>query len=170
MSVNYSDLTPGTAVVWENTGGDHVLNAKNLSSGSARQGDKSLTLIDGTKGFPEVLEVIAEVTPTSAPTAGNTWPIYIGYSKNSTGENVGGLGDSDAAVTNVDQLPQLSVVGSIVASNAIGTGVQRQRFWVVPKAEYAVPVLYNNSGVATANTDSTSKITIRPWYRRNPVS
>jgi hypothetical protein len=172
MSVNYSDLTPGTAVTWKNTGGDKAMNLKNLANAGIREGDKSATLVDGTKGFPEVLEVIAETKLQAAPTAGNECPVYLGFSKNATAgtENPGGLTGADAAVGNADQLTQLVFAGSIVLSNAIGTGVQRQRFVVAPKAEYVIPVLQNSSGQSTTNVDGETSIIIRPWYRRTPVA
>ena len=172
MAVNYSDLTPGTALTWMNTGGDFTLNAKALATAGIREGGKSATLVDGTKGFPEILEVIAETKLQAAPTAGNRCPIYLGFSKNSTAgtENPGGLTGADAAVGNADQLPQLVFAGAIILSNALGTGVQRQRFWVPPKAEYVIPVFQNSSGQTTSNVDSETKIVIRPWYRRTPIA
>jgi hypothetical protein len=172
MAVNYSDLTPGTALTWTNTGGDFALNAKALATAGVREGGKSGTLVDGTKGFPEVLEVIAETKLQAAPTAGNECPVYLAFSKSATAgaENPGGLTGADAAVGNADQLPQLVFCGSIVLSNALGTGVQRQRFEVKPKAEYVIPVFQNLSGQTTSNVDGETKIVIRPWYRRNPIA
>jgi len=172
MAVNYSDLTPGTAITWMNTGGTNLMNMKALATAGIREGGKSATLVDGTKGFPEVLEVIAETKLQSAPTAGNECPVYLGFSKNATvgSENPGGLTGVDAAVGNADQLPQLVFVGSIILSNALGTGVQRQRFEVKPKAEYVIPVFQNSSGQTTSNVDGETVITIRPWYRRTPIA
>jgi hypothetical protein len=113
MAANYSDLTPGTALVWKNTGGDFAMNMKALATAGIREGVKSATLVDGTKGFPEILEIIAETKVQSAPTAGNECPVYLGFSKNSTAgtENPGGLTGADAAVGNADQLPQLVFAG-----------------------------------------------------------
>jgi hypothetical protein len=172
VAVNYSDLTPGTALTWMNTGGDFAMLLKALATAGIREGGKSAALVDGTKGFPEVLEIIAETKLQSAPTAGNECPIYLGFSKSATAasENPGGLTGADAAVGNADQLPQLVFIGSIVLSNALGTGVQRQRFWAVPRAEYVVPVFQNSSGQTTTNVDGETKIVIRPWYRRTPIS
>lgn len=172
MAVNYSDLAPGTAIVWKNTGGDFALNAKALANGGIREGGKSATLVDGTKGFPEVLEIVAETKLQVAPTAGNECPVYLGFSTSATAgtANPGGLTGVDAAVGNADQLPQLTLCGSIVLSNALGTGVQRQRFLVQPKAEYVIPVFQNSSGQTTTNVDGETSISIRPWYRRTPIA
>ncbi len=172
MTVNYSDLTPGTALVWKNTGGDFAMNMKNLANAGLREGGKSATLVDGTKGFPELLEVIAETKLQGAPTAGLTCNIYVGFSKSATAanENPGGLTGADAAVGNVDQLPQLLFVGAVVLSNAIGTGVQRSRFIIAPRAEYIIPVFQNSSGQTTTNTDGETCVIIRPWYRRTPIA
>lgn len=172
MAVNYSDLTPGTALVWKNIGGDYALNAKALVNTGIQEGGKSATLVDGTKGFPELLEVIAETRLQLAPVAGNECPIYLGFSKNPTAgsENPGGLTGVDAAVGNADQLPQLVFCGAIILSNALGTGAQRQRFEVKPRAEYVIPVFQNSSGQTTTNVDGETSVTIRPWYRRTPVA
>lgn len=172
MSVNYADLTPGTAITWTNTGGTKAMNMKSLANAGIQQGVKSDTLVDGTKGFPEILEVIAETKLAVAPTSGNEFLIYFGFSKNATAanENPGGLTGADAAVGNADQLPQLTFVGSIVMSNSLGTGVQRQRMEVRPKAEYFIPVAQNSTGQATSSTDGETVITVRPWYRRNPIA
>lgn len=172
MSVNYSDLTPGTALVWKNTGGDYAMNMKNLATAGIRQGVKSATLVDGTKGFPEILEVTLSTKLQVAPTAANEMPVYLGFSSSATAgtDNPGGLSGTDAAVGNVDQLPQLTFVGALILSNALGTGVQEQKFWTPPGAEYVMPVLYNNSGQSTTNVDGETSITVRPWYRRAPVA
>jgi hypothetical protein len=172
MSTAYSDLSPGTALVWKNTGGDYAMNLKNLANAGIREGGKSATLIDGTKGFPELLEIIAETKVQSAATTGLEFPVYLGFSKNATAgsENPGGLTGVDAAVGNADQLPQLVYVGSIVMSNSRGTNTQLQRFVCPPRAEYVIPVFQNSSGQTTSNADGETSITIRPWYRRTPVA
>lgn len=171
MAVNYSDLTPGTTLVWKNTGGDFAMNMKNLANAGIREGGKSATLVDGTKGFPELLEIVAETKLQSAPTAGLQCSVYVGFSSSATAGtlNPGGLTGADAAVSNADQLPQLVLAGAIVLSNALGTGVQRQRLVVVPKAEYVIPVFQNSSGQTTTNTDGETSVSIRPWYRRTPI-
>jgi hypothetical protein len=172
MAVNYSDLTPGTALVWKNVSGDFAMNLKALANPGIREGSKSSTLVDGTKGFPEILEIVAETKLQVAPTAGNECPIYLGFSSSATAGtlNPGGLTGVDAAVGNADQLPQLVFAGSLVLSNALGTGVQRQRFEVRPKAEYVIPVFQNSSGQSTTNVDGETSISIRPWYRRTPIA
>lgn len=172
MAVNYSDLTPGTAITWKNTGGTYTMNMKALATAGIREGGKSATLVNGTYGFPEILEIVVETKLQVAPTAGNECAVYLGFSSSSTAgtSNPGGLTGVDAAVGNADQLPQLQFVGSIVLSNALGTGVQRSRFIAVPTAEYVIPVFQNSSGQTTSNVDGETQISIRPWYRRTPIA
>jgi hypothetical protein len=173
MSVNYSDLTPGTAVTWKNTGGTKVLNAKNLANAGIRQGDKSASLIDGTKGLPELLEWTVETKVQSAPTAGKELNLYVGFSSSATAgtDNPAGLGGADAVGPNVDALPQLTLVGALVMSNNIGTGVQHVAgIPARPEKEYVIPVLYNDTGQSTTNVDGETVITMTPWYRRTPVA
>lgn len=172
MAVNYSDLTPGTTLTWKNTGGDFAMNMKALATAGMREGGKSGSLVDGTKGFPEILEIVAETKLQGAPTAGLPCNVFLAFSSSATAGtlNPGGLTGADAAVGNADQLPQLVFAGSIVLSNALGTGVQRARFEVRPQAEYVVPVFQNSSGQTTTNVDGETSITIRPWYRRTPIA
>lgn len=172
MAVNYSDQSPGTAVVWMNTGGDKALNLKNLTNGSIREGDKSATLVDGTKGFPERLTVLVEAKFGSALADGVECPIYLGWSGSATAgtDNPGGLTGADAAVGDSDQLPLLSFIGSLIGSSSLGTGIHRIVLDVVPKREYLIPVFQNSSGQSTTNVNSETKITVQPWYRRTPIA
>lgn len=172
MAVNYSDLTPGTAVVWKNTGGDKAMNMKNLANNGIREGGKSATLVDGTKGFPELLEITVESKVQSAATDGLEMEIYLGWSSSATAgtDNPGGLTGADAAVADVDQLAQLTFAGSLVMASSLGTGVQRQVIEARPKKEYVIPVMNQKSGQTTTNVDGETAITIRPWYRRTPVA
>jgi hypothetical protein len=175
MATAYSDLTPGTAITWTNTGGTKALNAKALTNTSIRQGDKSASLIDGTKGMPEVLRIVVETKVQSAPTAGTTLDLHVGFSASLTAGtgNPGGLTGADGTGPNVDVLTagQVAFVGSVVMSNNLGTGVQRGPvFEIVPRAEYMIPVLYNQTGQTTSNVDGETVITVTPWYRRTPIA
>lgn len=172
MAVNYSDLSPGTAITWTNTGGTFALNAKALATGGIREGAKSATLIDGTKGFPEWLEITVETRATSTPTDGRELNCWLGFSSSATAgtDNPGGLTGADAAVGDVDQLPLLQFAGAVPMANSLTTGVHRKIFYVWPLKEYVIPVLHNDIGVATSNVDGETKVTIRPLYRRNPIA
>lgn len=175
MSTAYSDLTPGTAVTWSNTGGTKVLNAKALTNTSIRQGDKSASLIDGTKGLPELLVWTLETKVQSAPTAGKTLDLYLGWSSSATAgtDNPGGLGGADATGPNADVLSanQVQFAGSLAMSNNIGTGLQRAVVAVTrPLKEYVIPVLDNETGQTTSNVDTETVITMTPMYRRAPVA
>lgn len=172
MAVNYSDLTPGSAVTWKNTGGSKAMNMKALATAGMREGVKSATLVDGTYGFPEVLEITAETKVQATPTDGLTADIYLGFSSSATAgtDNPAGLTGADAAVGDTDQLPQLVFVGSIVMAGSLTTGVQRQVMRAVPQKEYVIPVFHNQTGQTTSNVDGETVITIRPWYRRTPIA
>lgn len=172
MAVNYSDLTPGTAVTWMNTGGDKAMTLKNIASGVIKEGAKSATLVDGTKGFPEVLEITVETKLAGTPTDGLEMRCYLGFSSSATAgtDNPGGLSGADATVADSDQLPQLVFVGSVVMAGSLTTNVQRQRMYAVPLAEYVIPVIQNSTGQLTSNVDSETKVVIRPWYRRTPIA
>lgn len=175
MAVNYSDLTPGTPLVWTSSGGDYVITGTSLGDGTARQGGKNtVSIVDGTKGFPEILTVLAETKVGSAPTDGKEISIYLGWSPSTTvvTTNPGGLSGSDGSLsTPASVVPQLTFAGSIICSNAVGTGIQRQDEFVVrPKDIALIPVIFNNSGQTMSSTGTDTKITVTPWYRRTPVA
>ena len=173
MAVNYSDLTPGTAVTWKNTAGDKDIPAKNMATATAVQGAKSATLVDGTKGFPELLEITVETKVQATPTDGKELNLYLGFSNSATigTDNPGALLGSGATMGDLDVLPQLAFVGAVVMAGSLSTGLQRQdAFEVAPKKEYFIPVLHNDTGQTTSNVDGETSITVRPWYRRTPIA
>lgn len=173
MSAAYSDLVAGTAQTWTSSGADHVLTLTSIADQAVREGDKSSTWIDGTKGLPEYLEIRFESQVGSAATNGKEIALYIGESDSATAgtANPGNLTGADATVTSGTELiNQLNFVGSLVLSNARGTNVQKQRFRYKPICAYTIPVVYNNSGQTLGSTGTNHVVAITPYYRRNPVS
>jgi hypothetical protein len=173
MATAYSDLVAGTAITWTSSGGDKVLTGTSLTNGSARQGDKSASWVDATKGLPELIEVRFDTGVGSAATAGKQVELYVGESDSATAgtNNPGNLGGADAALSNPDELtPQLLFVGALVLSNARGTNVQSQRFRFRPVCAYSIPVIYNLSGQTLSATGTDTKVVMTPYYRRTPVA
>lgn len=173
MTVAYSDLVAGTAVTWASTGGDKVLTLTSLTNNSAREGDKSATWVDGTKGLPELIDVRLESAVGSAATAGLEIELYVGESDSATAgtANPGNLTGADAGLSNPDELKvQLVFVGSLVLSNARGTNVQKQRFRFRPVCAYSVPLVVNKSGQTLSATAGNHTLVMTPYYRRAPVA
>jgi hypothetical protein len=173
MATAYSDLSAGTAVTWTSSGGDRVLTLTSLADGAGREGDKSASWVDGTKGLPELIEVRFEAAVASAATAGKEVELYVGESDSATAgtANPGGLTGADAAVASPDEKKaQLVFVGSLVLSNAIGTSVQVQRLRFRPVCAYSIPVVVNKSGQALGSTGTSLKVVMTPYYRRAPVA
>ncbi len=170
MANTYAPLIIGTPITWSSSGGTSVITGTSLASGSARQGDKSATLVDGTKGLPALLEVVVETKVGSAPTDGLTLDCYLGFSSSATAgtDNPGGLTGADGALsTPASVVPQLVFLGSVIMSNAIGTGVQRQRFLVAPQDAYVSPVLVNSTGQTMSGTGTDTKIAMTPLYQQS---
>lgn len=165
----YAPLIIGTPLTWTSSGGDKVLNAASVTTGNGRAGDKSATLVDGTKGLPALLEVYVQTQVQAAPTAGLTIDVYLAFSDSATAgtNNPGSLSGADAALSNVDVLPQLVFVGSLVLSNSLGTAAQEQRFLVAPQDQYVIPVLVNNSGQTINATGTNSKVVVTPMYQQS---
>lgn len=170
MANTYGPLVAGTPKKWTSSGGDHVLTFTSVANAAGRAGDKCSTndILDATKGLAEVLEVFASCKVQVAPTAGLTVDVYLAFSDSSTAgtNNPGNLSGADAVLSNVDVLPLLVFVGSIVLSNSIGTGVQQARFLLQPQDQFLIPVLVNNSGQTASATGTDAFVTITPWYQQ----
>src|SRR4051812_20092213 len=98
MATGYSDRVAGTPYTWQSTGGDKAITLTSLTNGSAREGDKSGSIVDGTKGLPEYVEFRLESAVGSAATTGKEINLFIGESDNATAgtDNPGNLTGADA--------------------------------------------------------------------------
>ncbi len=166
---DYSFLEKGTSITWINTGGDKALTLTSLANDAGREGAKSATLVDGTKGMPEVLEVRLESAVGSAATDGREIELYIGESDNATAgdDNPGNLSGTDAALSNPGELArQCYYAGSLVLSNARGTNVQKQRLLYYPTCPYIIPLVVNKSGQTLSGTAGNHKLVVTPYYRK----
>lgn len=171
----YSFLEAGTPITWASSGGSKVITCTSLAgtgtTAAARQGDKSATLVDGTKGLPELLEVMLTMKFTSAPTAGGFVALYFGESDSSTAGtgNPGTLTGADGSLSNPSEIVAMcNLVGNLIASNAIGTGTQQQRFIYAPTCAYIIPVIYNQASPAFSSTALDTLLTVTPYYRKIP--
>lgn len=167
---DYTFLEAGTALTWKSSGGDKTLTLTSLTNGSVREGDKSATLVDGTKGMPELLEIRLESAVGSAATQGKNINVYIGDSDNSTAgtNNPGNLSGADATVTSGSELlGQLNYVGGLSLSNARGTNVQKARMIYFPTCAYIIPVIHNDSGQTLSATAGDHQLVITPYYRKH---
>lgn len=166
---DYSGLNIGTAITWVNSGGDKVLTLTSLGNDAAREGDKSATLVDGTKGMPELLEIRFESAVGSSATNGKEIEVWIGESTSATAgtDNPGNLTGADAALSNPDELKlQCYFAGSLVLSNARTTSVQKQRMIYRPTCPYIIPLIVNKSGQTLSGTAGNHKLVITPFYRQ----
>lgn len=168
----YAPLILGTPVVWTSSGGDKVLTCTSLTTGSAQQGAKSATLVDGTKGLPAFLQPEVKTTNLgAAPTDGLTIDLYLAFSSSATAatDNPGGVTGSDAAYTYTTAgVSQLVYAGSLVLSNSIGTGLQLAKLRLVaPLDAYVTPVLVNNSGQTLSATGTDTVVTLTPLYAQS---
>lgn len=173
MATSYSDLVAGTAITWKNTGGDKVLTLTSLANGAAREGDKSATLVDGTKGLPEYVEFRLESAVGSAATTGKEITLFVGESDSATAgtANPGNLTGADAGLSTPTELtPQLNLVGALSLSNTRGTNPQKQRMRYKPLCAYLIPLVYNDSGQTLSGTAGDHQLVMTPYYRRAPVS
>lgn len=167
---DYADLEAGATITWAASGGDKALTLTSLANDAGREGAKSGTLVDGTKGMPELLEIRFESAVASAAANGKEIELYFGESDSATAgtNNPGNLTGADAALSNPDELKnQCALVGALVLSNARGTNVQKQRLWYPqPVQPYIIPLVVNKSGVALSGTGGNHSLVVTPFYRR----
>jgi hypothetical protein len=170
----YPQKVDGTPQTWASSGGSQVITCTSLAAAAARQGAKSSTFNDGTLGNPIEYRIKLIMQFTSAPTASGTVDVYFGQSSSATAgtDNPGGLSGSDAAVTGAvatDTSPQMDPAGSLVASNGIGTGVQQQSEFVIPrKGLYLCPLIVNNASQAFDSTALHTVLTVTPVFWKIP--
>lgn len=166
---DYAHLVAGTAITWAASGGDKTITLTSLANDAGREGAKSGTLVDGTSGMPELLEVRFESAVASAATNAKEIELYFGESSSTTAatDNPGNLTGADAALSNPDELKaQLYFVGSLVLSNARGTNVQKQRLLYWPTQICIIPLVVNKSGQALSGTAGNHQIVVTPFYRK----
>lgn len=170
MASTFPQKVDGTAQTWQSSGGTNVITCTSLAAGAARQGAKSGTFADGTLGNPIEYRVKLVMQFTAAPTDGKEVEVWLGQSSSGTAgtDNPGGLSGTDAAYT-ITQRFQLQYAGSLVGSNAIGTGVQQQSEFVVPRLElFLAPVIFNNADQAFDATALHTILTITPVFWKIP--
>lgn len=175
----------GSVSTWTSAGGSGIggtITCTSLASGSSRQGVKSATSIvappnGGTNAVPpDYFAVLLVMQYAVAPTDAGTVDLYFGFSSSATAgtSNPGGLTGTDAAgPTAAGDLGQLAFPGSLVASNARGTGVQLGNPVVLVNPDpvnspYLLPVILNNSngGQAFDSTAAHTTLTVVPYWRQ----
>lgn len=155
---DYIQIAQGTAVVWGESGASGVtatLSLNNLASGSAQQG-ASVDL--GANWEDEYIAILAIETGT-APTAGNTVDLYLGYSHdNSTwpAKLTGSNGSYTLGTLDANLRQAGSPVVSLVVTADGNTVLTQVGSIVRPRGRYVVPLVDNNSGQATRNQTTAS--------------
>lgn len=154
-------LKAGTAISWTSSGGTYAVTLTNLANDAGREGAKGDLGVNWARQW----NVLFESKPVSAPTDGVHLELYWCQSTNATAgtDNPGNLTGADAAVTSPDQTKrQLTYLGPLVISNALGAVVQRQRFDLFPLCRYGFPIVVNKTGVALSATGTDHKVTLTP--------
>ncbi|MCA9366680.1 hypothetical protein KC887_00240 [Candidatus Kaiserbacteria bacterium] len=140
------------AKTWKSSGGDGAITCTSLANGSARQGGKvDISALSG------LVSMQVRWKPASSPTANSTIDVYMAFSKSGTAgtDNDGDASGSDAAYptdgTLANRLKQLTFVGSLVLDAVSESHIQHVGSFA-RLADYGMPILVNNSGVAGSAT------------------
>jgi len=155
---DYVQITQGTAVVWGESGASGVtatLSLNNLANGSARMG----AAVDLGENWEDEYTAILAIETGTAPTAGNTFEAYFGFSHDNTNWPAKITG-SDAAYTlgtSDANLRQIGVPAVSLTVTSDGNTVLVQAGSIIrPRGRYVAPIVDNNSGQAIRNQTTAS--------------
>ena len=167
---DYTFLESGVPITWKASGGDKAITLTSLANNSYRQGEKSPSLIDATRGMPEVLNIRLESSVAAQTTAtGKEIKLFIAESDHATSsvQNPGNLTGLDEVLNyGAEVVSQLNYAGSLVVASGLTTAVQRQRFDYFPVCPYIIPVVHNDTGQALGSTAGDHQIVMTPYYRK----
>ena len=155
---DYVQITQGTAVVWGESGASGVtatLSLNNLANGSARMGAS----VDLGANWEDEYTAILAIETGTAPTAGNTFEAYLGFSHDNTNWPAKITG-SDAAYTLGTSDANLRQIGtpavSLTVTNDGNTLLVQAGSIIRPRGRYVAPIVDNNSGQAIRNQTTAS--------------
>lgn len=155
---DYVQITQGTAVVWGESGASGVtatLSLNNLANGSARMGAS----VDLGANWEDEYTAILAIETGTAPTAGNTFEAYLGFSHDNTNWPAKITG-SDAAYTLGTSDANLRQIGtpavSLTVTNDGNTLLIQAGSIIRPRGRYVAPIVDNNSGQAIRNQTTAS--------------
>ncbi len=165
MATQIIDIIPGTPITLGTNSNTYTWTIKNLANGSYIQSPK----IDFGANLPVVVKARLSHKFASAPAAGTTMKLWIGYSSSATAgtDNPGNCTGVDGAYTGwsggtaAQSLIQLDFVGQLTMDVNVGPQLSAI-FEFAPSLRYGVLVLLNGSGVALTNVDADHVVTLTP--------
>ena len=155
---DYIQLTQGTAIVWGESGASGVTavcSLNNLAGGSAQQGAS----VDLGANWEDEYTAILAIETGTAPTAGNTYELYFGFSHDNTNWPAKMTGSSGAYTlgTSDANLRQIGTPAVVLTVTNDGNTLLIQTGSIIrPRARYVAPLVDNNSGQATRNQATAS--------------
>lgn len=155
---DYIQLTQGTAIVWGESGASGVTavcSLNNLAGGSAQQGAS----VDLGANWEDEYTAILAIETGTAPTAGNTYELYFGFSHDNTNWPAKMTGSNGAYTlgTNDANLRQIGSPAVVLTVTNDGDTLLIQTGSIIrPRARYVAPLVDNNSGQATRNQGTAS--------------
>jgi len=155
---DYIQITQGTAIVWGESGASGVTavcSLNNLAGGSAQQGAS----VDLGANWEDEYTAILAIETGTAPTAGNTYELYFGFSHDNTNwpAKMTGSNGSYTLGTSVANLRQIGTPAVVLTVTNDGNTLLIQTGSIIrPRARYVAPLVDNNSGQATRNQATAS--------------
>ena len=164
MTTQLVDLLPASRITLGTNTDTAALTMKNLGAVYEQSAKLDLGV-----NFHSEYNVRLMTKFGSAPTAGLTMKLWVGFSSSVTAatDNVGGCTGSDAAYTGysggtaIQSLQQLDFVGQLILDANVGPqdGIMGS---FVPRSRYCYFVWGNLSGQTTTNVDADHQVKIDP--------
>ena len=152
----------GTSVTFTNTGGDKLLNAKNLAAAAGRL---SAFLDLGSSAKPGWYEVRAKTGWTANPAVADRMQVAL-FESDGTNQDAGVAyhADNDAALT-LAQINAASTVCVPVQAHTADADAKGSKTVVWLTSRYVAVGVYNASATGTLlNTDGATAIILTPVY------
>jgi|GEM_PF-2786373 len=152
----------GTPITWMNTGGDKLLNLKNLGFGAGRLG----AFVDRGEGAtPCDYEVRVWCAWQANPTAGEVANVAVCQSDGTHTDAGLTFHASNDAALNLSQFNAIPVQAGAVIAHTADTAEKGSVFRVRVTSRYFAPALYNASAAKNlADSDGVSAIVMTPIH------
>ena len=162
MATNAIYEKRGTSITWTNTGGDKLLNAKDLGTATGRLG----AFYDRGAGAAPCEYEVRIYTQWAANPATTDTLRFVTVESDGTHEDAGVAyhASNDAAITLAEINACYNGMGAVLAHTADANEKGTKRI-VRISSRYFAPAIYNTSATKKlANTDSVTAIVYTPLY------
>ena len=144
------------------SGADYPFSVESITSGSGRV---SAQIDLGVAPRPYTYQWSCEVQFQATPVQGKGLDLYAAFAPDGDATQIDGdVGNSDAALGDIDMRRNLDFLGTVISENAAASEKCVSSGEFSTTARYISIVAYNNSGATVNATDSNFKFDMQPKY------